>query len=345
MKTLVSNLLRAALVGAACIGLSITPSSAEQTEVRILLDWIISATHAPFFLAEQRGYFAKEGIKVRIDGGKGSTYAAVNTASGVYQFGWGDLPSMIKFNAQNPASPLIVVYESFDETPLAIVSVKNRGIITPKDLDGKRIAGAPGTAGFDVMDILLKASGAENVKIKWLPVAGELYAPLLAKGDSDGSSGFTISQAPVLLSVGIKREDITMLKFANFGADLYGPAFFTTKKFAEENPKTVRAVVKALNRATVEVLENPEAGIEAVKARDPMIKKEIEEFRMNIVRGHMLTKYVLEHGMSSVDKDRMRKTIDLTLDTYRLPKTWKVEDIYTDAFLPPVEERMVKNPK
>lgn len=336
------TLARLAGVAGIVASLGAVPTVAQAKDVRILLDWIVAATHAPFFVAEQEGYFEEAGIDVTIDGGKGSTYAAVNTASQVYDFGWGDLPSMIKFNAQNPGSPLVVIYQSFDETPLAIISTKQNGINTPQDLDGKKIAGAPGTAGFDVMGILLEASGATDVKIDWLPVAGELYASMLAKGDSNGSSGFTVSQAPALMTVGIPPEEITMLRFPDFGADLYGPAFFTTKAYAEENPETVRDVVSALNRATVEVMRDPQKGLEALKVRDPMISQDVEEYRMGIVRGHMLTDYVKANGMSTVDPEKMQRTIDLTLETYGLPKNFSVEDVFDDSYLPPLEERMVE---
>ena len=39
---------------------------------------------------------------LQIDAGKGATNVAVSVAGSVYDFGWVDMPSMIKFNAQNP---------------------------------------------------------------------------------------------------------------------------------------------------------------------------------------------------------------------------------------------------
>src|SRR6266568_2143075 len=100
------------------LGCLAAQAPAETRNVRIMMDWIIQGTHAPFFVARENGYFKSEGITVdAIDAGKGATNVAVSVAGGVYQFGWVDLPSMIRFNAQNPASPLIAVYISFDETP------------------------------------------------------------------------------------------------------------------------------------------------------------------------------------------------------------------------------------
>src|SRR6516225_1142337 len=98
---------------------SVVAAKAETKNVKIMMDWIIQGTHAPFFVAQDKGYFKADGVTVdTIDAGKGATNVAVAVAGGVYQFGWVDLPSMIRFNAANPASPLLAVYVSFDESPL-----------------------------------------------------------------------------------------------------------------------------------------------------------------------------------------------------------------------------------
>ncbi len=50
------------------------PAHAEQKNVKIALDWIVQATHAPFFIAQQKGYFKDAGVTVdAIDPGKGAT--------------------------------------------------------------------------------------------------------------------------------------------------------------------------------------------------------------------------------------------------------------------------------
>ena len=173
-----------------------------------MLDFIIQGTHSPFFVAREKGYYKAEGLNVAIDAGKGGTNTAVSVASNVYQFGYVDLVTMVNFNVQNPANPLLAVYMAFDETPLAVMTLKSKGIKTPRDLHGRKIAGGPGTAVHDTMSILLKAAKAEDVKIDWVSVSIQLWAAMLAKGEVDGIGGFTNSQIPAAMAVGFKREDI-----------------------------------------------------------------------------------------------------------------------------------------
>src|ERR1700728_4693386 len=77
----------------ACAFAMLGPARAETKNVRIMLDWIIQGTHAPFFIAKEKGYFTNAGVTVdAIDAGRGAGNVAVAVAGGAYHFGWGDLP-------------------------------------------------------------------------------------------------------------------------------------------------------------------------------------------------------------------------------------------------------------
>ena len=320
---------------------STVAAKAETKNVKIMMDWIIQGTHAPFFVAQDKGYFKADGVTVdTIDAGKGATNVAVAVAGGVYQFGWVDLPSMIRFNAANPASPLLAVYVSFDESPLAVITRKVAGIRKPSDLDGKKIAGGPGTAVHDTISILLKAANAENVKINWVAVQPQLFGPMLKRGEVDGTGGFTNSNIPAALELGFTLDDLFVIKYSDFGADMYGLALVTTKKFGDENPQTVRGVVKALNQGTKDTIASPEKALAVLKASDPMMKLDIEKVRLDIALGLTNTQHVMKNGLSSVTPEKLQKTIDAMVTAYQLPVSPDPATVYTDRFLPPVAERM-----
>src|SRR5258708_13321092 len=100
---------------------AIVPAHAEVKNVKISLDWIVQGTHAPFFVAQDKGNFKAEGITVdAIDKGNGATNVAVTVASGAYQYGWVDMPSMILFNAKNPPTALAALSLSLTHPPLPL---------------------------------------------------------------------------------------------------------------------------------------------------------------------------------------------------------------------------------
>jgi NitT/TauT family transport system substrate-binding protein len=315
--------------------------AAETKNVKIMLDWLIQSTHAPFFIAQEKGYYKAEGVTIdAIDSGRGATNVATAVAAGSHHFGYVDLPSMIRFNAQNPATPLIAVYVAFDESPLSIISLKQNGIAKPADLEGKKIAGGPGTAVRDTISILLHAAGTPNVQINWVSVSPQLFSPMLKRGEVDGVGAFTNSQIPALLEIGVKMEDIAVLKYSDFGADLYGLALATTRKFADENPETVRGVVRALNRGTKDTIASPEAALKLMAARDSLMKVEFERVRLQIVLGHTNTPNVSKNGLSSVTAERLNRNIASIVSAYSLANKPESAAVYTDKFLPPAAERM-----
>ena len=318
-----------------------SPARAEQSNVRIMMDWIIGSTHTPFLIAHEKGYFKDAGVIVDgIDPGKGATNVAVAVAGGAYQFGWVDMPSMIVFNAKNPASPLLAVYVSFEQTPLAVFTRKDANIHKPADLDGKKIAGKPGTAGYDTISILLKAAHAENIKIDWQALQPQLYAIMTKRGEIDGTAGFLNSNIPAAIEVGIEREDLAVMKFSDYGADLYGLALVTTKRFADENPNTVRGVVKALNHGTKDALAKPEEALAILKKIDPILKMDTERLRLQISNELTAPPFVQKNGLSSVTPEKLKFTIDLVVAAYQLPSTPTPDSVFTDKFLPPKAERM-----
>jgi NitT/TauT family transport system substrate-binding protein len=318
------------------------PAHAEVRNVKITLDWIVQGTHAPFFLAQEKGYFKAEGVTVdTIDAGNGATNVAVKVASGAYQFGWVDMPSMILFNAKNPATALIAVYVSFDQTPLAFITRRSANIRKPADLDGRKIAGGPGTAVHDTASILFKAAHADNVKVNWLAVQPQLFGPLLKRGDVDGTGGFTNSNVPAILEMGFTMDDLFVLKFSDFGADMYGLALVTRKRFADDNPQTTRAVVKALNQGTRDTIAAPQKALELLKGRDPLMKLDIEKIRLDLALELTNTPHVAKDGLSSVTAEKLKQTIDSVVAAYGLPNSPDPATVYTDRYLPPPAERMV----
>jgi NitT/TauT family transport system substrate-binding protein len=121
---------------------------------------------------------------------------------------------------------------------------------------------------------------------------------------------------------------------------MYGLALVTTKKFADENPNTVRSVVKAVNSGTKDTIAAPQKALEVLKARDPMMKLDIEKVRLDIALGLTVTPHVTKNGLSSVTPEKLKRTIDAIVDAYQLSTSPDPATVYTDKFLPPVAERM-----
>src|SRR5262249_58550952 len=117
----------AALLAAAMV--MIAGAAQAQTAIRFTLDFVLQGPQAPFFLAQERGYFAQNGVSLTaLDAGRGSGDTVNRVASGAYEMGFGDLNALIEFNAKNPGREIPAVLMVYDEAPFAIITLRNRNI-------------------------------------------------------------------------------------------------------------------------------------------------------------------------------------------------------------------------
>src|SRR3989454_847858 len=218
--------------------------SVEKSSISFMLDWTIAGTHAPYFIPLDKGYYKAEGLNVKIDRGTGAGNTASHVASGVYDFGWADVTTLIAFDAQNPTKELTLVYISFQDAPLAIVSFKSTGITTLKDLQGTTVADQHGSAAGAVINVVTKAGTPEEIKINRKFVTPQLREPMLIRRDVDAILAFDVSSIMTLVDLGVPRDQISVLRYADIGFDVYGTGLWVRRDFLEKNPRTVAAMVR-----------------------------------------------------------------------------------------------------
>lgn len=331
--------LASALLGLSLLSISAT-AQVEKSDVTFMLDWTIAGTHAPFFMALDKGYYKAEGLNVRIDRGTGAANTAANVASGVYDFGWADVTTLIGFNAQNPSKELTLVYVSFQDSPLAIVSLKKAGIKSLKDLEGKTVADQPGSAAGAVINFVTKVGTPEEIKINRKFTTPQLREPMLIKGEVDAIFAFDVSSVMTLVDLGVPLDQIDVLLYSEIGFDVYGTGMWVRRDFIEKYPKTIAAMVRAVNKGTKDAIADPKAAAAMMKKYNSLLNPAIEEQRLRIALRHHLNDDVRKHGLSYVDPARMKATIDAVVKTQKFERTPTLESVWTDKFLPPEAERI-----
>ncbi|MFP4264070.1 MAG: ABC transporter substrate-binding protein, partial [Halomonas sp.] len=318
-------------------------AQAEDTEIRFQLDWRFEGPSAPFLMAVERGYFEDEGLDVTIDSGSGSAGAINRVASGRYEMGFGDLNALVEFLAENPDGPGIQgVYVVYDGTPAALFARKDRDIESPADLAGKKLAAPTFDTGYRAWGIFADANDLDPEAVEWQSVDPNLRETLLQRGDVDAITGFSFTSLLNLEERGMSEDELTIMPFAEYGVPLYGNAIVASQEFAEENPEAVEGFLRAFNRALEETLADPEEAIEYVRNRDELIDVELETRRLKLaIEGSIDTEDARANGAGAVDDERLAESIRLVADAYDLPEVPEPEDVFTDAYLPAQETRMI----
>ena len=110
---------------------------------------------------------------------------------------------------------------------------------------------------------------------------------------------------------------------------------------SKDKPEAVKGLLRAINRALQEVMANPDAAIDLLAAKEPLIKKDIEKQRLLYVYKTLIdTPEARELGIGDVNDVRMSHAITTIAESYELTSAPKVEQVFDRAFLPPKADRM-----
>lgn len=328
---------RFALAGLVC---AVFVSTAQAQKVRFTLDYALQGQQSPFILAAEDGYFARAGVDVQVDRGYGSADAITKVASGAYDMAFADIGAMIQFADKHPETKVVSVFQVYDVAPMVILSLKKSRIEKPADLAGKRLASPPGASSRVLFPLLAAANGIDVRSIKWIDVTPQLRETLLAQGRTDATTAL-ITDLAGLGNLGLTSADLSVMRFTDFGVSIYGHCILTTQQFADKNPDAVRRVVLASSQALRDAIADPDKAIAALKKRNPLLDEAVERTRLqSVIDNAIATPRIRQTGLSDVDPDKLRRTIEMVATTFNIPPSDPAM-VYRADFLPPRSELML----
>jgi NitT/TauT family transport system substrate-binding protein len=315
-----------------------------QTKIKMVLNWKYQGPQAWFFMAQDKGYFKAEGLDVEIDQGEGSSASITKVAAGAYQAGFGDINALINLAATRPADAPVAVFMIYNTPPFTIVVKKDSPIKTPKDLEGKTVGGPANDGALKLFPAFAKVAKIDATKVNITNMAPNLREQMLLRGQVDAIFGFTNTVYFSAKLVGIDPEkDLRFINYADYGMDLYSNAVVFSRAFVKDNPKAVVGFVKAVNRAINDSLSNPEAAMDAVMKREPLLKRDVEKERLlATIKEEMNHPEVAKIGFGDVDPERLKRAIAMVVDANGLPRTPPNDEVFDRSFLPPRAERASK---
>lgn len=327
-----------AAVGAAALcGSAI---EAQATDIRFTLDWAFQGPTAAFIAANELGYYDEAGLEVTIDRGNGSAGAIQRVATGAYQMGFADINALVEFTVTNPGNAPKAVLVIYDAPPFGLYALKSSGISTPQDLVGRKLGAPVFDASYKLFPAFAVKVGIDEASVPRVNMDPPLREAMLVRGEVDVISGHYFSSMLDLQSKGVPEADIVPMLYKDFGMDFYGNGVIASTAFLESEPEAVRAFNAAVVKAQRWVIANPDAAVDMVAEVDPLIDKALERRRLDMaVAMNILTPHVEANGMGAVDPARLESSIGQIAEAIGLASRPAVADIWTDAFLPPPEQR------
>lgn len=313
----------------------------DRTRVRLVLNFGVDGSTAPFYHAEARGYFREAGLDVQIDPSNGSGDAITRVASGTYQFGVADLSTLTEFASRQPENTPRAVMVLQNRSPQAVVSLRSAGIASPRDLEGKVIGNGVSDGASRMFPAFLKINGVDEAKVTRRQVTAQLRDQMLLTRQVAGVTGFDYTTWFNIKANGARLEDVSFLHYADHGIDSYGNSILAGQPILRDNPGAVRRFLAAATRAFRDAVADPKAVVAAIAAQSPLIDAGLEAERLAwLGQRQILTPATRARGIGDVDPSRLADTIRTVASGFGLARIPAPGEVYDDRFLPPREARM-----
>jgi len=247
-----------------------------QEKATLRLDWSIGPWQAPFFLAEEKGYYKAEGLDLEILEGKGSLTTMQLVGRGNDTFGYVDAAGLPK--AAAAGIPIKMVQGIYKKNMMAIVFRRDPNVKTLADLKGKTITITAGDAQSNLMPAYLSANKLPSNFFKLMAVDGGAKYRLVATGEADGVGSYGAIGIGLLegIASGVQYQ---AFDFADSGITVPGFGVIASSDTIKKNPKLVAAFVRATGKAWQEARKDPNAAVDAVFRKFPQAKSRDAEFR------------------------------------------------------------------
>jgi NitT/TauT family transport system substrate-binding protein len=203
-------------------------------------------------VAQRQGYYLQEGLDATPLMRSYGKAALQEVLDGKADFATvADTPVMFAIMNGEKISVIATIQTTINGN--AIVARKDRGILVPKDLKGRKIGVTSSTTGDFFMDIFLALHGMSRKDVKVVSLSPSALPGALVNGDVDAVSAFTFYLIQSQMKLG--EKGITF-----YDKDLYTFTFniVATQEFIRNNPGKVLKLLRALIKAEEFVRRNPE---------------------------------------------------------------------------------------
>jgi NitT/TauT family transport system substrate-binding protein len=220
-----------------------------MTPVTVQLRWTHQAQFAGFYAADQKGYYAAEGLSVTFIEREPTSNLYQKVLDGTAQFGVAGADTLLVLRAQE--KPLRAIATIYRRSPVIFFAKADSGITRPRDFIGKTIQVSQDLV-FNFQAMMARIGirpgqySAVDYGIDVTPFhSGKVH---VWSGNIFGKSVFTLQRTGQKL-VYIYPDD--------YGVHFYSDTLYTTDDFIVKSPGLVKRFLRATLKGWTYAVENP----------------------------------------------------------------------------------------
>jgi NitT/TauT family transport system substrate-binding protein len=321
------------LVLAAIAAVCFAWPAAAADKVVLMLNWYVYGEHAPFYYGKEKGIYAAEGIDLEIQEGRGSGVTAQAVAAKTANFGYIDVPTMMR--AAVKGAPIVATGVLLQTSPMSAMGFVEKNIRKPEDIKGKTVAVTPGDSMSQIWPLFLKKTGLKESDFKVVSGDAQTKVNAVINNQADLLLGYVMDQSMKIKDA--TGKDVYPIKFADYGINLVSSGIVANTEYVKANPDVVKRFMTASIKAVEAAVKDPKGAAQSILNANPKGGK-IE----TLTQGFELTipLYKDPTGESKqvfrVGDKIMQESVDLMVEYGGLEAVAKekVTTFYTNDYLP-----------
>jgi ABC-type nitrate/sulfonate/bicarbonate transport system substrate-binding protein len=331
VKSKLSALFTVALLTAGCASAAAVPavSATPLRSVSFILDWSPNTNHSGLYVAQAAGYFAAEGLDVKLIE-PGDTDGLQLLAAGKADFALSVAESLVPARVQGV--PVVSIASIIQHNTSSLVSLASTGIHRPKDLSGHTYGGYDGALEKALISSLVRCDGGDPDKVTFSTLPGDDFQIGLTQKYYDTAWIFNGWDAIRLRDV--DKLDINTIDFSDYTAcipDWYTPLIATSESTIAQDPDLVRRFLAGAARGYAESMTNPDHAITALMAAAPELDRDL----VTRSASYLASRYADSPSTWGVQHaETWTRFVQFLIDNQLAPSSFNVATAWNGSFLP-----------
>jgi NitT/TauT family transport system substrate-binding protein len=294
-------------------------------KAKIMLEYPANASHVYMISGQERGTFKKDGIDPDVVFPDDPSTPVKALGAGRVDFALQLSTGPVIAKAQGTDVKIIGTLENL---PLGILTLSDK-VKSFKDLKGGTVGITDSTWNKECLKRTLAGNGMTEKDIKVVDPGTSLAAPLIS-GKLQGVIGSQYEQAIIKTQTG---RDTHVFEYTDY-CPKSGIQILTTGKMIKEHPDTVRKMLKGISDSLAWSMANPDeaAAIYGKKFPEQNAKSNLAQWKASVPT--FCEAYSEEKGLLWADPEQYQRLIQLVVDAGVLDKSYPVDTIVDDSFLP-----------
>jgi putative hydroxymethylpyrimidine transport system substrate-binding protein len=298
---------------------------ASLDKIQVMLEFFVNPDHAPLYVARDKNFFKDEGLDVSVLVPGDVSQVQQLLAAGRIELALADgLDYMI--NKTDQDLPIIAVGSLIQHPLGGLLAIKEAGIQKLSDLKGKKIGFSLEPLEPILFQTMLASVGLKPNDYQLVKLAPENLLPSLLAGQLQAIGAFRNFETT---AVELERKTPVFFPQEEYGApDYYQLAVLANEKFAQQKGTLIKKFLRALAKAVLFTLANPNQALEIFFKANPETKDELNK------RAFDKTIVLFAGAPCHTDTDRWVKPRDFLLQANVLKKKLESDKLFTLEFLP-----------